>query len=203
MNEPLYHFCSCAEWREQFPAHLGRGIHIRGVFGCQHYQRKETVVVKAAGRQFQDPADKVKIVNEGDLRSCCRERCEKLAELYDRIPGENRWLCKEHRTWSWAGAWETQRWSLRLEPKPTPEWWRWYGVHMNTHGWNEETQEYDVNLILREIKKYDTYGRKIDIVLPSADWLLEWAEQEKQRRAVAEARHRLERAIDSAPEGPA
>lgn len=100
--------------------------------------------------------------------------CNADAWEYDRDPnqgaGFGRLLCREHRTWSWLGTWINQGWSVRLQPKLTSEEWRRVARIMNREAFDEEKGYWDLNLVIRELRR--STSKKIEIVLATPDW---WA----------------------------
>jgi hypothetical protein len=145
---------------------------------------------------FQDPAQKLYTPLD-EVMPCAyhhgRMPCPANAFKYDEDPQKpGEFLCREHRTWTWLGAWESQLWSLRITPKPNDAWWLWCGQHLNKYAWNERMQGWDINLVMREIKRHG--NQKLELVLPTTDWLLKWAKREENKRIeqqVQEARRRL------------
>lgn len=137
------------------------------------------------GARYQDPMRKVLRTDPEAVKVCSwRDKgavCGEMAHAYDKVPEQDRWLCPPHRQWGWAGAWETQLWSLRLTPRPKPEFWAWYGEHMNHHGFDAERQEYTLEKVYKEIRRHTNY--KIEILLPTKEWLLGWAKREETRQA--------------------
>lgn len=139
------------------------------------------------GGRYQDPMRKVLRTDPETVKVCSwRDKgavCGEMAHDYDKVPEQDRWLCPDHRQWGWAGAWETQRWSLRLTPRPKPEFWAWYGEHMNHNGYDAGLQEYTLEKVYKELRRYTNF--KIEIVLPTEEWLLEWAARRIAQRDQA------------------
>lgn len=98
------------------------------------------------------------------------KRCLSLAEAYDKVPGEERWLCRDHREWSWMGSWADCGWSLRLTPRMSEAQWRDQGLKDALHGcWTndlslDDAGYWDINKTIRAFRRHT--NRKIEIVLP-------------------------------------
>jgi hypothetical protein len=163
---------------------------------------------------FQDPAQKLYTPLD-EVVPCAyhhgRMPCPANAFKYDEDPQRpGNYLCREHRTWSWLGAWEQNLWSLRLWPKPDEAWWAWCGPAMNYHGYDSKLERYDLSKVFNLVRNRGplgasleaapSYPSKVDIVLPTEEWLLGWAKRQEQKRIekqVKEARRRLESGSDS------
>jgi len=128
--------------------------------------------------KYQDPMDRPAQPGRPELvwprGTCGMEGCTEEAFAYDKDPATGVMLCRSHRTWSWLGTWEANGWSLRITPTADHTWWSVWGQRLNEVAYDEEIQNWDINLVIRELRRGT--NKKIEIVLPQPEHILALAD---------------------------